>query len=78
MAHNAAGRKQEFVALNGGDPVQDEISRLRERIALLEREVEAERGSAAGLHAQLIVLSRQLEEAAPQAERGRRLGRRRR
>jgi cell division septum initiation protein DivIVA len=78
MARNAVSRTQEFVALDGGDDVQNEIGRLRDQIARLERELEAERASAAGLHSQLIVLSRQLEDATPRAERGGLLGRMRR
>lgn len=78
MARNAAGRKQEFVALNGGDAVLDEIRRLRERIVRLESELEAERASAAGLHAQLTVLSRQLDAESGPVGRGGLLGRRRR
>ncbi|HEX6584522.1 MAG TPA: hypothetical protein VF056_13040 [Thermoleophilaceae bacterium] len=78
MATNAAGRKQEFVALNGGDPLLDEISRLRDQIARLEIELEAERASAAGLHAQMVVLSRQLDAESAPAARGGLRGRRRR
>lgn len=78
MTPKAAGRNQELVALNGGDPVQDKISQLEDQIARLESELEAERASAAALYAQLTVLSRQLDAASDPPAPGGFLGRKRR
>ena len=78
MASNRAGRTQEFVAIDGGLPVADEVDRLSEQVARLEQELEAERARSAGLYAQLTVVSRQLDDAQSGSGRGRRLGRNRR
>jgi hypothetical protein len=78
MPLNGAGRKQELVALEGGDGDAAELSSLRNRIAELELELEAERASAAALYSQLTVLSRQLDAASGPPGRGGLLGRKRR
>jgi hypothetical protein len=72
----AASRTQEFVAINGGQPVTDELTRLREEVARLEMELEAERARSASFYAQLTVATRQLDAASEPPSRGGFLGRR--
>ena len=77
MAYNGAGRKQNFVALEGGDRLAEEVTLLRQEVARLEEQLEVERASTAALYAQLTTVSRQAE-AAEMAPRAGFLGRRRR
>jgi len=54
-------REEDRVALNGHESVMKEIVRLRREVAQLRDALEAERTSSAASHAQLAVLSRQLD-----------------
>jgi hypothetical protein len=63
-------REPELVALNGHDSAVEEVVRLRREVARLRDELDAERTSSAAIHAQLAVLSRQLDATQVQAPRG--------
>jgi len=77
MAYNGAGRKQNFVALEGGEHLAEEVTLLRQEVARLEEQLEVERASTAALYAQLTTATRQVE-AAETPPRAGFLGRRRR
>lgn len=66
----ASGHQPDLVALNGHESTVEEIAQLRQEVARLTQELEAERASAAGVHAQLAVLSRQLDAVSASDARG--------